>query len=94
MATSQAGSAIMILLLAIVSFYFLELTLGPVMDTIGYTFAGIYVPGMKVAWTSPALTMFGQFHRVIYVMLIAVGIWAVKTAVSENVYYRGRKGGF
>ena len=90
MATSQAGSAIMILLIAIVIFYFIEITMGPVMDTMGYAFSTIYVPGMKVSWTSPILAMFGQFHRVLYVMLIAMGIWAVKTAVSENVYYRGR----
>ena len=90
MATSQAGSAIMILLVAIVVFYFIEITLGPVMDTIGYAFSTIYVPGMKVAWTSPILGLFGQFHRVLYVLLIAMGIWAVKTAVSEQTYYRGR----
>ena len=89
MATSQTGSALMILLLAIVSFYFMDITFGPVMDTMAYTFATLYVPGMKLAWTSPFLALFGQFHRVIYVMLIALGIWVVKQAVAPNEYYRG-----
>jgi hypothetical protein len=89
MARVSIVEALVIFLISIIVMLVLEVTLGAVFDQMAYTFAQVYVPGMKQDIIYNILSLFKQIHLIVGITLVMTAVWVVRVLVFEHEYDRG-----
>lgn len=84
---SKLMGAVLMLPIVILAMVICEMTIGRVIDQIGY--AALSIDAARPAWTTGVLDLFPQFHFVTFVIPIVWLVYAALCAISDAAYTRG-----
>lgn len=92
MATQRLMTAFIVFMVTIVALYVFDLTMGGVLDALHYNFS-ILLPQLDLPpqWNNIAINILGYWSyiwRSITVIIIAVGLWVLRTAFLDVDYTR------